>query len=78
MICKRICCDKRQVTDKKIFAIDIPDRGLVITKIYLKNSKCNSKKISNPIKKWAKMYIYTKQDIPGENKHVRILNITSH
>lgn len=80
LLCKRICYDERQITDKKkIFANNISDRGLVITKQNLSNSKLKIKKISNPIKKWAKMCRhFTKQDTHRENKHMKMLNITSH
>ena len=71
---------KRQPSEwEKIIVNEITDRGL-ISRIYKQLIQLNTRKTSNPIKKWGKDLNrrFTKEDIQMANKHEKMLNITHY
>lgn len=66
--------DKPQ--SEKIFAKDIPDKGM-LSNIYKELLKLNNKNINIPIEKWTKDWIdrhITNKGIQMENKHVKTMH----
>ena len=69
---------KRQPPEWEIIiANKVTDKEL-ISKIYKQLLQLNSRKINDPIKKWAKELNrhFSKEDIQMVNKHEKMLNIT--